>query len=125
METLTIEAESNLTIPEEILRNSGLQPGDEIPLHDANNRLFLFIEDPEARAAAQEWWNSMNEEERRLAREEAEWYESLSEEERDAIWNEGNEELEKWLDEDDDEDDEGDEFDISTTTRPADTRPVG
>jgi hypothetical protein len=125
METLTIEAESNLIIPKEISQISGLQPGDEIPLHDATDRLFLFIEDPEARAAAQEWWNSMSEEDRRLAREEAEWYESLSEEERDAIWNEGNEELEKWLDEDDDEDDEGDEFDISTATRPADTRPVG
>lgn len=124
METLTIEAESNLTIPEEISRNSGLQPGDEVPLHDATDRLFLFIEDAEARAAAQEWWGSMSEEDRRLAREEAEWYESLSEEERDAIWNEGNAELEKWLDEDD-EDDEGDEIDTSTITRPAGTRPVG
>jgi len=125
METLTIEAESNLIIPAEISRSSGLRPGDEVPLHDATDRLFLFIEDLEARAAAQEWWNSMSEEDQRLAREEAEWYESLSEEERDAIWNEGNEELEKWLDEDDDEDDEGDEFDISTITRPAGTRPVG
>jgi len=106
METLTIEAESNLTIPEEISRNSGLQPGDEVPLHDATDRLFLFIEDPEARAAAQEWWNSMSEEERRLAREEAEWYESLSEEERDAIWNEFDDSIE--------EEAEGDEIDLST-----------
>lgn len=117
METLTIEAESNLIIPSEISRNSGLRPGDEIPLRDASDGLFLFIEDPEARAAAKEWWDSMSEEDRRYAREEAEWYESLSEEERDAIWNEGNAELEKWLDEDDDEDDEGAEIDISSVTR--------
>lgn len=118
METLTIAAESNLIIPAEISRNSGLQPGDEVPLRDATDGLFLFIEDLEARAAAQEWWNGMSEEDRRLAREEAEWYESLSEEERDAIWNEGNAELEKWLDEGDDEDDDGDEIDISSITRP-------
>ncbi|MGH9752511.1 MAG: hypothetical protein ACREA2_06975 [Blastocatellia bacterium] len=118
METLTIEAESNLIIPSEISRRSGLQPGDEIPLRDAADGLFLFIEDPEARAAAKEWWDSMSEEDRRLAREEAEWYESLSEEERDAIWNEGDGDLEKWLDEDDEEDDEGDEIDTPTITRP-------
>jgi bifunctional DNA-binding transcriptional regulator/antitoxin component of YhaV-PrlF toxin-antitoxin module len=117
MDTLTIEAESNLIIPEEISRNSGLQPGDEVPLRDATDGLFLFIEDLEARAEAKEWWESMSEEDRRLAQKEVEWYESISEEERDAIWNEGDAELEKWLEEED-EDDEGDEFDVPTITRP-------
>jgi bifunctional DNA-binding transcriptional regulator/antitoxin component of YhaV-PrlF toxin-antitoxin module len=106
MELLTVDEEGRLIVPPELTRKLGLQPGDQVPAEEMLNGLLLRIEDAEAYAWAREWWNSLSEEEKREARKEAEWYESLSEEERDAIWNEGNEELEKWLEEDDEEDDE-------------------
>jgi hypothetical protein len=52
------------------------------------NGLVVRVSDVEAWTWAQRWWNSLTEEEKRAARQEAETYESLSEEKRDVIWNE-------------------------------------
>ena len=38
-------------------------------------------------AKTSEWWSSLDDAQRLLARDEARRYESLSKEERDAIWN--------------------------------------
>lgn len=106
MELLTVDSEGRVVIPAELIKKHGLLPGDQFSVESMLNGLLLRIEDAEAYAWAREWWDGLSEEDKREARKEAEWYESLSEEERDAIWNDGNEELEKWLEEDDEDEDE-------------------
>jgi bifunctional DNA-binding transcriptional regulator/antitoxin component of YhaV-PrlF toxin-antitoxin module len=111
MERLVVDAEGKIVIPLEITQKHGLRPGDEISLVETANGLLVRVNDVEAWAWAQRWWNSLTEEEKRTALQEAEAYESLSEEERDAIWNEFPESIEA--------DAEGDEIDLPTIQRPA------
>jgi hypothetical protein len=57
------------------------------------------------------WWNTLSDDERRLAAAEALRYEALTAEEQDAIWSEEGESLAV--------DAEGDEIDLPTNKRPA------
>jgi bifunctional DNA-binding transcriptional regulator/antitoxin component of YhaV-PrlF toxin-antitoxin module len=111
MEKLVVDAEGKVTIPPEITHKYGLRPGDEVSLVETASGWLVRVEDAEAWAWAQHWWNSLTEEEKHEARKEAEWYESLSEAERDALWNQFPESIE--------EDAEGDEIDLSAIKRPA------
>ncbi|MGH9838011.1 MAG: AbrB/MazE/SpoVT family DNA-binding domain-containing protein [Blastocatellia bacterium] len=104
METLIIDADGKVTIPPEILHKRGLRPGDELALVEAAEGLLVY--QGGADAETMDWWNSLNEEERQLAREEARRYEALSEEERDALWQEEIISIE--------EDAEGDEIELPT-----------
>jgi len=110
MERLIVDAEGKVTIPPEIIHKYGLRPGDEISLVETADGLLVRVEDAEAWAWAQTWWNSLTEEEQQEARKEAEAYEALSTEERDAIWEEEPVSIE--------EDAEGDEIDLSAIQHP-------
>ncbi|HEX4947854.1 MAG TPA: AbrB/MazE/SpoVT family DNA-binding domain-containing protein [Blastocatellia bacterium] len=112
MERLVIDADGKVAIPPEILQRRGLHPGDELALVEAAEGLLLYQNDMDAevKAWAENWWNSLTEDEKREARQEADWYESLTEEQRDALWNQFPVSIE--------EKDEGDEIDI-TTLQPA------
>lgn len=103
MEKLTVDTEGKVIIPPEVVSRFGLRPGNEVALAQTPESLIIC---DEGLAAAEEWWNSLTEEEKIEARKEADWYESLSEAEKDAIWNQDAAELEKWLEGDDDEDDD-------------------
>lgn len=115
MERLVVDTEGKIVIPPGVAQKYGLRPGDEISLIETADGLLVrppaHINDAEVRAWAENWWNGLTEEERRVARREAEWYESLSEAERDAIWNQFPESIE--------EEDEGDEIDIAAIQRTA------
>jgi bifunctional DNA-binding transcriptional regulator/antitoxin component of YhaV-PrlF toxin-antitoxin module len=111
MERLVVDAEGKIVIPLAITQKYGLRPGDEISLVETANGLLVRVSDAEAWAWAHHWWNSLTDEEKRTARQEAEAYESLSEEERDAIWKEFQESIEV--------DAEGDEIDLPAIQRPA------
>jgi len=104
METLIIDADGKVTIPPEILHKRGLRPGDELALVEAAEGLLVY--QGGADAETMDWWNSLSEDERHLAREEARRYDALSEEERDALWQEEIVSIE--------EDAEGDEIELPT-----------
>lgn len=108
MERLVIDAAGKIAIPPEILQRRGLRAGDELELVEAAEGLLLYQGgmDAETKAWADQWWDSMTEEEKCEARKEADWYESLSGEQRDALWNQFPVSIE--------EEDEGDEIDITT-----------
>jgi bifunctional DNA-binding transcriptional regulator/antitoxin component of YhaV-PrlF toxin-antitoxin module len=112
MGRIVIDVDGKITIPPEILQRRGLRAGDELELEEGPGSFLLYQAglDAETRAWANEWWNSMTEEEKQAARQEAAWYESLSEKEKDELWNEFPVSIE--------EEDEGDEIDI-TTFQPA------
>lgn len=114
-ETLVVDIEGRVVIPPEVGQKYGLRPGDKISLVEVAEGLLVRplvqIQDPEVRAWAENWWNSLTEEGKIAARKEAEEYEALSEEERDAIWNQFPVSIE--------EEDEGDEIDITTIRSPA------
>lgn len=115
MERLVVDNEGKLVIPPEITDRFGLHPGDEVSLVQTPQSLIVCSP---GQALLEEWWNSLSDEDKAIARQEAEHYESLSEAERDAIWNEGAEELEKWLDGDEDDDaEEGEVIDLATLKR--------
>jgi bifunctional DNA-binding transcriptional regulator/antitoxin component of YhaV-PrlF toxin-antitoxin module len=84
MERLTVDTEGKVVIPPEVVSRFGLHPGNETALVQTPESLIIC---DEALAEMEEWWNSLTEEEKIEAREEADWYESLSEAEKDAIWN--------------------------------------
>lgn len=115
MERLVVDAEGKVTIPSEITHKYGLRPGDEVELLETGRGLVVCHD---GLAWAQAWWNSLTEEDKRAARTDAEEYEALSEAERDAIWNEGDAELEKWLEGDDEDGNGEDAIDLSTGQRP-------
>ena len=118
MQTLTVGADGSVAIPPEIFGHYGLQPGAEITLIKTERGLWLRPADAAAWALLRNWWESMTEEEKQEAREEAHDYWALSEEERDAIWNQGDEELARWLDEEDEDEDE-DELAVSAVSATA------
>lgn len=107
-----VDAEGKVTLPATLIQRRGLRPGDSLELVEAAEGLLLYQKqmDPAVKAWMDNWWNSLTEEEKREARQEADWYESLSEAQQDAIWNQFPVSIE--------EEDEGDEIDI-TTIRPA------
>lgn len=107
MERLIVDAEGKVTIPSEIVQKRGLHPGDELTLVETPEGMLVYQggTDP----ATLEWWNSLGEEERQLAKAEAQRYETLSEEAKDAIWNEGTESINA--------DAEGDEIELSAGDR--------
>jgi bifunctional DNA-binding transcriptional regulator/antitoxin component of YhaV-PrlF toxin-antitoxin module len=105
MERLVIDREGKITLPPEILQRRGLRAGDELAVLETGHGLLVCHE---GLALLDDWWESLTETERAEARKEAAAYSALSEAERDAIWNEGTEELERWLDADEEE--EGDEY---------------
>jgi bifunctional DNA-binding transcriptional regulator/antitoxin component of YhaV-PrlF toxin-antitoxin module len=111
MERLVVNTEGQIIIPPAITQKHGLRPGDELSLVETANGLLVRVDDAEAWAWAQSWWNSLTTEQQRAARQEAETYEALSEEERDAIWNQFPESIAA--------DAEGDELDLSTLQRSA------
>jgi bifunctional DNA-binding transcriptional regulator/antitoxin component of YhaV-PrlF toxin-antitoxin module len=108
MEKLIVDAEGRIVIPPELTQKRDLHPGDEIVLVETAEGWLVRVKGVDPKTLA--WWNSLSEEDRRAAQEEARKYEALSEAERDAIWNEFAESLE--------EDAEGDEIDLSTIQRP-------
>lgn len=109
MERLIVDAEGKVTIPPEVIQKRGLRPGDELTLVEAAEGLLVYQGGADAETIA--WWNSLSEEERRLAEAEARRYEALTEAERDAIWNESAESIEA--------DAEGDEIELPARDRPA------
>lgn len=92
MERLIVDAEGKVIIPPEVIHKRGLHPGDELTLVEAAEGLLVYQGGADSETMA--WWNSLSEEERRLAEAEARRYEALSEEEREAIWNEDLESIE-------------------------------
>lgn len=107
MEVLTVDTEGGIFIPPEITNTLGLSPGDSVVIVKTVEGVLLRIGGVDSKTL--EWWNSLSEEDRRIAREEAQKYEALSEEERDAIWNEFDDSIEEKA--------EGDEIDLSTFQR--------
>ena len=106
MENLVVETDGRIVIPAEVTNKFWIRPGESVSLIPTSKGLLVHFTSAEAWAWAEKWWNGLSDEDKKEARKEAEWYESLSEEERDAIWNEGDEDLERWFAEEDDEDDE-------------------
>lgn len=92
MERLIVDAEGKVIIPPEVIHKRGLHPGDELTLVEAAEGLLVYQGGADSETMA--WWNSLSEEERRLAEAEARRYEVLSEEEREALWNEDMESIE-------------------------------
>jgi bifunctional DNA-binding transcriptional regulator/antitoxin component of YhaV-PrlF toxin-antitoxin module len=107
MEVLTVDTEGGLFIPPEITNTLGFGPGDSVVIVKTAEGVLIRLGGVDSKTL--EWWNSLSEEDRRVAREEAQKYEALSEEERDAIWNEFDDSIE--------EEAEGDEIDLSTFQR--------
>jgi bifunctional DNA-binding transcriptional regulator/antitoxin component of YhaV-PrlF toxin-antitoxin module len=109
MERLVVDQDGKVTIPSEVIRKRGVRPGDELALVESDEGLLIYHGGVDSKTM--QWWNSLTEEERRQAREEARCYEAMSEQERDAIWNEGAESIE--------EEAEGDEVDLPAIQRSA------
>ncbi len=86
MEKLIVDSEGKITIPPHILEKRGLRPGDELSLVEAVEGLVVYQSGVDPQTA--QWANSLSDDERKLAREEASRYESMSEAERDALWSE-------------------------------------
>jgi len=109
MERLIVNAEGKVVIPPEVIQRRGLRPGDELMLVEAAEGLLVYQggSDPETAA----WWNSLSEDERRLAEVEARRYAALTTEEQDVIWNEEMESIEAAA--------EGDEVEVPRNKRPA------
>jgi bifunctional DNA-binding transcriptional regulator/antitoxin component of YhaV-PrlF toxin-antitoxin module len=107
MERLIVNAEGKVVIPPEVIQRRGLRPGDELMLVEAAEGLLVYQggSDPETAA----WWNSLSEDERRLAEVEARRYAALTTEEQDVIWNEGMESIEAAA--------EGDEVEVPLNKR--------
>ena len=91
METLIVDAEGKITIPPAVLQKRGLQPGDAVALVEAAEGLLVYQRGIDPKTLA--WWQTLRDEERRLAEAEARHYEALNDTERDALWNEGAETL--------------------------------
>ncbi|MFL6277384.1 MAG: AbrB/MazE/SpoVT family DNA-binding domain-containing protein [Blastocatellia bacterium] len=95
MDRLIVDEEGKVTIPQEIIQKRGLRPGDELALVESAEGLLVYQGvDPKS----QQWWGGLNDDERRLAAEEAHRYEALTEQERDALWEEDAESLESETD---------------------------
>ncbi len=109
MERLIVDAEGRVIIPPEVIHKRGLRPGDELTLVETAEGLLVYQGGADSETMA--WWNSLSEEERRLAEAEARRYEALSEEEREALWKEGVESIEA--------DAEGDEIEVPARECPA------
>lgn len=109
MQKLIVNEQGQLVIPAEAVRQLGFRPGEQAALVQTHQGLLLCSA---GIAAFEEWWQTLSNEEKQEARSEAAEYESLSEAEKDAFWNQGNEELEKWLDsaEDDEPEDAADDL---------------
>jgi bifunctional DNA-binding transcriptional regulator/antitoxin component of YhaV-PrlF toxin-antitoxin module len=104
MEKLTVDADGKITIPPEVILKRGLHPGDELSLVESAEGLLVYHGGVDEKTSA--WWNSLDEEQRLLAGDEARLYEKLSEQERDAIWNNEADSIEAEA--------ESDEFDLPT-----------
>lgn len=107
MEILTVDTEGGLFIPPEVANTLGLSPGDSVVIVKTAGGMLIRVKGVDSKTL--DWWNSLSEEDRQIAHEEAQKYEALSEEERDAIWNEFDDSIEAEA--------EGDEIDISTFQR--------
>ncbi len=105
MERLVVEADGKVVIPPQVIRAGGLQPGDKISVFSTDQGFLVRYGDAEVWEWAQAWWDSLSEDDKKIARVEAEWYESLSETERDALWGQFPESI--------DEAAEGDEIEIT------------
>jgi len=91
LETLIVDAEGKIIIPPAVLQKRGLQPGDAVALVEAAEGLLVYQGGIDPKTLA--WWQTLSDEERRLAEAEARRYAALSDAERDALWNEGAETL--------------------------------
>ena len=109
MERLIVNAEGTVVIPPEVIHRRGLRPGDELMLVEAAEGLLVYQRGTDPETAA--WWNSLSEDERRLAEAEARRYAALTTEAQDVIWNEGAEAITT--------DAEGDEIEVPIRKRPA------
>ncbi len=107
MEVLTVDTQGGIFIPPEVANKWGFGPGDSVVFVETAEGVLIRLEGIDRKTL--EWWNSLSDEDRRIARDEAQKYEALSEEERDAIWNEFDDSIE--------EEAEGDEIDLSTFQR--------
>lgn len=87
MEKLIVDAEGKVTIPPEVLRKSGVCPGDELTLVESAEGLLIYQGGVDSKTLA--WWQSLSSEEQQRAAVAASAYEQLSEAEQDALWNEG------------------------------------
>ena len=96
MERLIVDEEGKVTIPQEIIQKRGLRPGDELALVESAEGLLVYQGGVDSKS--QQWWGGLNDDERRLAAEEARRYEALTEQERDALWEEDAESLESETD---------------------------
>lgn len=104
MEKLTVDADGKITIPPEVIQKRGLHPGDELSLVESAEGLLVYHGGVDEKTST--WWNSLDEEQRLLAGDEARHYEKLSEQERNSIWNEEAESIEAEA--------ESDEIDLPT-----------
>jgi bifunctional DNA-binding transcriptional regulator/antitoxin component of YhaV-PrlF toxin-antitoxin module len=104
MEKLTVDADGKITIPPEVIQKRGLHPGDELSLVESAEGLLVYQGGVDEKTSA--WWNSLDQEKRLLAGDEARCYEKLSEQERDSIWNEEPDSIEAEA--------ESDEFELPT-----------
>jgi bifunctional DNA-binding transcriptional regulator/antitoxin component of YhaV-PrlF toxin-antitoxin module len=104
MEKLTVDADGKITIPPEVIQKRGLHPDDELSLVESAEGLLVYHGGVDERTSA--WWNTLDQEQRRLAGTDARRYESLSNKERDLIWNEEADSIEAEA--------ESDEIDLPT-----------
>ena len=104
MERLIVDEEGKVTIPQEIIQKRGLRPGDELALVETAEGLLVYQGGVDPKS--QQWWDSLDEDERRLAAEEAHRYLALREQERETLWAGDAEGIEPEA--------EGDEIDLPT-----------
>ncbi|HZS44100.1 MAG TPA: AbrB/MazE/SpoVT family DNA-binding domain-containing protein [Blastocatellia bacterium] len=102
MEKLIVDTDGKLTIPPEIIKKRGLQPGDELSLIESDEGLLVYQGGVDEKTRS--WWNSLTQDQRQMAELEARRYESLSEEEKNRMWSDDVESTETET--------EGDEIDL-------------
>jgi bifunctional DNA-binding transcriptional regulator/antitoxin component of YhaV-PrlF toxin-antitoxin module len=101
MARLVVDFDGKLTIPPEVIKRRGLQPGDQLALVESADGLLVYEGGVDQKTV--DWWAGLSEENRAEAVAGARRYQALSEEERERIWSESPEDL--------DGDREGDELD--------------
>jgi bifunctional DNA-binding transcriptional regulator/antitoxin component of YhaV-PrlF toxin-antitoxin module len=86
MPRLIVDSDGRLSIPPEIIKKRGLQPGDELALVESADGMLVYEGGVDRKTL--EWWAGLSEEKRPDAAAEARRYEALSEEERESLWSE-------------------------------------
>jgi bifunctional DNA-binding transcriptional regulator/antitoxin component of YhaV-PrlF toxin-antitoxin module len=86
MTRLIVDSDGRLSIPPEIIKKRGLQPGDELALVVSADGMLVYEGGVDQKTL--EWWTGLSEEKRLDAAAEARRYEALSEEGRESLWSE-------------------------------------